>query len=369
MADAVVSVQIRDPLGSAGGSRLPLQIDHVTATVSTKIDCGYETAEVRFSGLHGAGGLLPILAGRSDLVPLGHTVISRNGTPVWEGMLTGIMVNGTTPVGITATGYGLATRGRTWSSTANLGVLDALGQAIGACAPWMALDPELVDPGVTLGADQLTDITPADLVRAVNTLAAADGVPLRCQVWDGPRLTIQRRTPTAPAIVVDADDPGLAIDELDLAAIANRVIVSNGTTRVSVPPADQPVDPTVLAVEQQLLITVDAGTQTDAMLAIGRAALAEHGNVRVGASLRSDDGMLHGPTGAAVPAWGVRAGDWALVAGVGPLEITATRLELPSGVWSADLGAPPAGARWESWVTGAVARAYRAISPVTWLRG
>lgn len=74
------------------------------------------------------------------------------------------------------------------------------------------------------------------------------------------------------------------------------------------------------------------------------------------------------PSGATVPAHTVRAGMWALLPGVGTLQIMRTAYRWPDQVLEVQFGALSPDERAARMYEDVAVSAYRRLSPLTWLR-
>jgi len=373
---ARLSVTLFQPLQTSRRRQLLSEwqfgVREVQAEFTTAIDCGFDTATVRAPAVFEEVPLGTLLVGRADIEPFAHVEIRLGTQVVWLGRVTSYLMDRLRLAGFTATGYGRQFDDRAWSGAAGT-ALGVLRQVLREVAPFIDLGPDSLvhDPSFTLTADQTRRLFLHELIQMVNKHGSVQGFPVACQIWDGPlmpQLVIVPRTPPREAdIVIPPRDPGLQIDDIDLTQLTNLVTVTSGDQTTRVPANDAEVDYATLRVIRETDLQMEAGTSASQRTAYARSVLASYGAIRVSGRWQTWGDVLT-PSGATVPAHTVRAGMWALLPGVGTLQIMRTTYRWPDQVLEVQFGALSPDERAARMYEDVAVSAYRRLSPLTWLR-
>ncbi|MBX6354540.1 MAG: hypothetical protein IRZ05_01655 [Micromonosporaceae bacterium] len=371
-----LTVSLYQPLTGSARAQLLSEwqfgVREVSAELTTAIDAGYDTATIRAPAVFGGMPLYTLLQGRADIEPFAHVDVRLGEAIVWQGLVTTYLMDRLALAGLGCVGYGRGLRHQAWSGGAGT-ALTVLQSLIRDTAPFVDLGPDslVVDPGFDLTSEQTKSLTLPDLVRAINENGSLQGYPVACQVWDGPNgpqvVIVPRIPPTEPDIVIPPDDPGLTINDVELDSLINRVQVSNGTTTITHPANDAEIDMGALSIVRTETVTLDSKATASQMESYARAHLAAYSRLRVSGSWRTTE-RLPTPSGARVPPASVRAGAWALVPGVGVLQIVRTTYTYPAGEWSCEFGALSPNEQMARQIQGLAISSYRYLNPLTWLR-
>lgn len=343
--------------------------DEVRAEWTTHRVGGFGTLEVRAPSRFGGASMAEVLR-RPDICLYAHVEAVIGGTVVFEGFITDFLRSGAVVDGFRAQGYGTALDHLPFTGTTG-NVLTVLRQAIQETAPYLRFAPDslVINPGYELQDAQVKRMMFNDLVKLISENGSLDGWPVRCQVWEGRAIHILADIPPQPADwLVQADDPGLHLDDIDGRKLIGAVTVEAGARTVRM---EDPTFRDRFGVLRERTLTLDENASDAQMRAMARGYLARWSRPIPSGRWEITSGRAAIPSGATLPAWRMRAGEWLIVADANepPSQILETRTEWPGGRVQVQFGAIDPNEELMEDIGMALNALHRRIVPTSWTRG